>query len=86
MEMESPTALLVYSVGNSTAKYETRAERLNECGDNMKELIRELRVAEQRARIWLGITSVTPTSAPTQKITADLIIGRRSFEPRSITK
>jgi hypothetical protein len=38
-------AVLVYSVINSTAKYETRAERLNECGDRIKELIRELRVA-----------------------------------------
>jgi hypothetical protein len=37
-------AVLVYSVVNSTAKYETRAERLNECGDKIKELIRELRV------------------------------------------
>ena len=37
-------AVLVYSVINATARYETRAERLNECGDKIKELIRELRV------------------------------------------
>jgi hypothetical protein len=36
-------AVLVYSVINSTARYETRAERLNECGDRIKELIRQLR-------------------------------------------
>lgn len=46
-------AVLVYSVINATARYETRAEKLNECGDRIKELIRELRVdiASSRARI-----------------------------------
>jgi hypothetical protein len=38
-------AVLVYSIINSTAKYETRAQRLNDCGDKIKELIRELRVS-----------------------------------------
>lgn len=43
-------AVLVYSVINATARYETRAERLNECGDRIKELIRELRVDINNAR------------------------------------
>jgi hypothetical protein len=42
-------AVLVYSVINSTAKYETRSERLNECGDRIKELIRDLRVTIKKA-------------------------------------
>lgn len=36
-------AVLVYSVINSTARYDIRAQALNECGDKIKELIRELR-------------------------------------------
>jgi len=36
-------AVLVYSVINSSAHYETRAQALNDCGDRMKELNRELR-------------------------------------------
>lgn len=40
-------AVLVYSVINSSAHYETRSEALNECGDNIKELSRQLRT--QRA-------------------------------------
>lgn len=36
-------AVLVYSVINATARYETRSEALNECGDKIKDLIRNLR-------------------------------------------
>lgn len=36
-------AVLVYSVIIGTAKYETRRENLNDCGDKIKALIRELR-------------------------------------------
>jgi hypothetical protein len=36
-------AVLVYSVINATAHYETRSEALNECGDRIKDLIRNLR-------------------------------------------
>jgi hypothetical protein len=44
-------AVLVYSVINATARYETRAEALNECGDKIKDLIRNLRreVAESKS-------------------------------------
>jgi hypothetical protein len=44
-------AVLVYSVINATARYETRSEALNECGDKIKDLIRNLRreVAESKA-------------------------------------
>lgn len=38
-------AVLVYSVIIATARYETRAEGLNECGDKIKDLIRTLRRA-----------------------------------------
>lgn len=45
-------AVLVYSVIIGTARYETRSEALNECGDKIKDLIRNLRreVAEQKER------------------------------------
>jgi hypothetical protein len=36
-------AVLVYSVIIGTARYETRSEALNECGDKIKDLIRNLR-------------------------------------------
>jgi hypothetical protein len=36
-------AVLVYSVINATARYETRSDALNECGDKIKDLIRRLR-------------------------------------------
>lgn len=52
-------AVLVYSVINATARYETRAERLNECGDKIKELIRELRVDISNNKI-----SQTPVDLP----------------------
>lgn len=44
-------AVLVYSVINATARYETRSEALNECGDKIKDLIRNLRreVAESES-------------------------------------
>jgi hypothetical protein len=38
-------ATLVYSVINATAHYETRSGALNECGDGIKGLSRELRTA-----------------------------------------
>ena len=43
-------AVLVYSVINSTAHYETRAKSLNECGDKIKELNRKLDTEIFRAR------------------------------------
>ena len=36
------TSVLVYSVVISAARYEVRAENLNECGDKLKELIRAI--------------------------------------------
>lgn len=43
-------AVLVYSVINATARYETRSEALNECGDKIKDLIRNFRreIAESK--------------------------------------
>jgi hypothetical protein len=38
-------AILVYSIVIGTARYEARSEQLNDCGDKIKDLIRELRVA-----------------------------------------
>lgn len=40
-------AILVYSIVIGTARYELRSEQLNDCGDKIKQLIRELRVAHQ---------------------------------------
>lgn len=45
LEIFLAVAVLVYSVINSTAHYETRSGSLNECGDKIKELSRELRTA-----------------------------------------
>jgi len=36
-------SILVYSVVIGTARYDLRSEQLNDCGNNIKELIRELR-------------------------------------------
>src|SRR5436190_9847680 len=36
-------AVLIYTVINSAAHFETRAKSLNECGDNIKDLSRKLR-------------------------------------------
>ena len=36
-------AVLVYSVINGTARYEARAQALNDCGDRLKDLTRDLR-------------------------------------------
>jgi hypothetical protein len=36
-------SILVYSVIIATARYDLRAEKLNECGDNLKDLIRSLK-------------------------------------------
>lgn len=43
-------AVLVYSVINSTARYEVRSQTLNECGDRIKELIRELRTKIKQSK------------------------------------
>jgi hypothetical protein len=50
-------AVLVYSVVNSTSQFETRSERLNECGDKIKEMIRSLRAEVSKAK------AVTPTAS-----------------------
>lgn len=42
MQIFLGVAVLVYSVVIGTARYELRAEQLTECGDKLKELIREL--------------------------------------------
>lgn len=44
-------AILVYSVLIGTARYEVRAEKLNECGDNLKELIREIRYMKEQTKL-----------------------------------
>lgn len=36
-------SILVYSTINSTARYDLRAQVLSDCGDKLKEVIRELR-------------------------------------------
>jgi hypothetical protein len=42
-------SILVYSVIIGTARYDLRSEQLNDCGDNIKELIRELRREKEAA-------------------------------------
>ena len=44
-------AVLVYSVVNATAKYDLRAQSLDDCGISIKELIRKLRnvISEKKA-------------------------------------
>lgn len=41
MQLFIAVSVLVYSVIQGTARYELRSEQFNECGDNLKELIRE---------------------------------------------
>lgn len=40
-------SILVYSIIIGTARYDLRSEQLNDCGDKIKSLIRELRVAPE---------------------------------------
>jgi hypothetical protein len=42
MQIFLAVAVLVYSVVIGTARYDVRAEHLTECGDKLKELIREM--------------------------------------------
>ena len=42
MQIFLAVSVLVYSVIIGTARYDLRSEQLNECGDKLKELIREL--------------------------------------------
>ncbi|MFW3399265.1 SLATT domain-containing protein [Aliarcobacter butzleri] len=42
MQIFLAVAVLVFSISISTSRYELRAETLRECGDKLKELIREL--------------------------------------------
>ncbi|WP_128099254.1 SLATT domain-containing protein [Paracidovorax avenae] len=42
-------SILVYSIVIGTARYELRSEQLNDCGDKVKDLIRELRVARNNS-------------------------------------
>lgn len=44
-------AVLVYSVINSTARYDVRAQALSECGDKIKELIRALRTEMKQSSL-----------------------------------
>lgn len=44
-------SVLVYSVVIGMAKYELRASRLNDCGDRLKELIRELDAQRSRGSV-----------------------------------
>jgi len=43
MQIFLAVAVLVYSVINGMAKYESRIQSLRECGDNIRDLIREFR-------------------------------------------
>lgn len=52
-------AILVYSIVIGTARYELRSEQLNDCGDKIKDLIRELRVAEAAAEGELDLVRET---------------------------
>ncbi len=48
-------SVLIYSVAATMAHYEVRAEQLNECGDKIKHLIREL----QREIQYSGASAIT---------------------------
>lgn len=55
MQIFLAVSVLVYSVVIGTSRYEIRAEKLNECGDKLKELIRELNYALKEKRILTEI-------------------------------
>lgn len=49
MQIFLAVSVLVYSVVMGTARYDYRSEQLNECGNKVKELIRELRREREAA-------------------------------------
>ena len=49
MQIFLAVSVLVYSVIIGTARYDLRSEQLNECGDKLKDLIRELRREREAA-------------------------------------
>lgn len=50
--------VLVYSVISSTARYDVRAERLSDCGDRIKALIREVRGKIDQAKSGQDLVAV----------------------------
>lgn len=66
-------AVLVYSVVNATAGYDTRAHFLNDCGDRIKDLGREL-----RADLKTGPIDLKAYSAKYSQIIADAEMHSRS--------
>jgi hypothetical protein len=49
MQIFLAVALLVYSTIIGTARYEIRSDQLNDCGDKIKDMIRQLRIAPEVA-------------------------------------
>lgn len=65
-------SILVYSVIIGTARYDLRSEQLNDCGDNIKELIRELRREKEAAGGQVGKEKLAELQDRYSSITTDV--------------
>ncbi|NOS89236.1 MAG: SLATT domain-containing protein [Methylococcaceae bacterium] len=59
MQIFLAVAILVYSVINGTARYDVRSLALNECGDKVKDLIRQLRDEQHKAQSSSNVLDLT---------------------------
>ncbi|MGZ5028146.1 MAG: SLATT domain-containing protein, partial [Methylobacter sp.] len=65
-------SILVYSVIIGTARYDVRSEQLNDCGDKLKELIRELRREQEAAGDKLDKETIRNLQIRYSAITTDV--------------
>ncbi len=65
-------SILVYSVVIGTARYDLRSEQLNDCGDSIKELIRELRREKEAAGGQVSMERLAVIQARYSSITTDV--------------
>jgi SMODS and SLOG-associating 2TM effector domain family 5 len=65
-------AVLVYSVVIGTAHYELRSDQLNNCGDKIKELIRELRREKEAGRGQVSKEQLAEIQARYSSVSTDV--------------
>lgn len=72
MQIFLAVSVLVYSVIIGTARHDLRSEQLNDCGDKIKELIRELRREKEDAGGALPKDIISELQARYSSITTDV--------------
>lgn len=72
MQIFLAVSVLVYSVVIGTARYDMRSEQLNDCGDKIKDLIRELRREKEAAGGSLGKDQITQLQLRYSAVTTDV--------------